>query len=823
MEKIYLKIIVSFFMIIVLDIHTTLAQDAAIEGVVIEQSEHLPIEFSTVSVYRAQDSTMVSGAVSDARGKFSITNLKAGEYYVLVNFLGYESKKISAIHLSNHQKLDLGTTALVAQQKLLDEIVVTGQRATAYHQIDKQVYTAAQFQSSQGGTAVDVLRNLPSVSVNSEGDITMRGSSGFIVLLDGKPTQADPLVILNQLPANTIENVEIITTPSSKYDPDGKAGIINITTKKGTTDGYYILLNAQAGLPSVEDYGNEKRPARFGGDVTAHYKKEKWNLSLGANYKRDDIAGYRNGDAKTYLDNVYTNFPSLGERSYESYAYSVKGTANYQIDNTNTIEAGFYGGKRSQFRKANIVYDQTRIDESTGAAINSLTYFNKNLRERKGDFIVSNLDYNHTFKNKATIFVSTLYERTILGGPTDNADVNPAEENQVYNHAVMKEDNPLDGARIKTDFTLPVRKKGKFEGGYQYRYLLHKGNFRYSELNTTTGNWHFRPALSNKIKLTRHIHSWYSQYAGEAGKLTYNAGLRLEYVDRTLKDEDTPDPYKFERANLFPSANLLYTAGKGLKLKAGYSRRISHTTSNMMNPFPARRHSEVFETGDPNLLPEYIGVTETGIVKDFSNHSVFVNIYHRHTQNVINRVNAVYNDTILIRTYTNAGSANAVGMEAGADVKIAEWWTLFAGGNVYRYTIKGGVFNARVNRSSTNYSINANTTLKFLSTVSLQLTVSYTSATATAQGEDSRFLIPSATLKKTVFEGHGSVSLQWQNIDLGLLETNEQRMTTAGDGYYTSTNYIQEVDIFRVNFSYQLNKLTKKLKFTESEFGEKEF
>jgi outer membrane receptor protein involved in Fe transport len=243
----------------------------------------------------------------------------------------------------------------------------------------------------------------------------------------------------------------------------------------------------------------------------------------------------------------------------------------------------------------------------------------------------------------------------------------------------------------------------------------------------------------------------------------------------------------------------------------------------MMNPFPARRHSEVFETGDPNLLPEYIDLAEAGVVKDFDAHSVFANLYYRGTQNVINRVNSVYNDTILVRTFTNAGNATSYGIEIGIDLKPTIWWNVFAGGNVYQYSIKGNALNTPVNTNSLNYSINANTTFKLLSTLSLQLTVNYTSATVTAQGEDSRFLIPSATLKKTLLKGQGSISLQWQNIDLGLLETNEQRMTTRGQGFYTSTNYIQEVDIVRVNFSYQINKLAKKLKFTESEFGEKEF
>lgn len=809
-------------MVALMPVVTAIGQHAEIRGTVVEHTEQSPIEFSTVSVHNTLDSTLVSGVVSDSQGKFKVSNLKEGRYYLRIQFMGYESRVVDAPVLTSGGVIDLGKISLTAKSTLLQQVEITGEKAAAYHQVDKQVYHASQFQSAQGGTATDVIKNLPSVSVNSEGEITLRGSSSFMILLDGKPTQADPSVILNQLPASAVENIELITTPSSRYDPDGKSGIINIITKKGTTDGYYLQVNAQTGLPSVQDYGNEGRPVRFAGDVTTNYKTGKWNLSLSANYKREDIAGYRDGVADTYVDGVHTQFPSLGERSYTSHSYSLKANVNYQFNANNFIETGFYAGKRSQFRQADIVYHQARYDLSTGQVLNTMDYFNKNLRERKGDFMVFNADYSHMFRNKSTVTFSGLYEKTILGGPTENKDVDPEAPSVLYTHAVNDEKNPLDGARFKADYALPVSKNGKLEAGYQYRYLLHKGGFTYNELDIATGAWHVRGELSSKISLTRHIHSWYGLYSGEIGKLTYSAGLRLESVDRKLVD-DTERVYKFKRINLFPSASLLYALNHDFKLKSGYSRRIVHNTSNMMNPFPARRHSEVLETGDPNLLPEYVDVIEAGMIKEFSQHSLFINFYHRNTRNIINRVNTVYNDSLLIRTYTSAGNARASGVEGGLDLKIAPWWSLFAGGNIYHYEIKGSVFNNRVKRTSVNYTFNANTTVKIKASLSLQLTVNYTSATVTAQGEDSEFLIPSITLKQTVLKGQGSVSLQWQNIDLGLLKTNEQRLTTAGDGFYTSTNYIQEVDIFRLNFSYQLNKLTRKLRFAESEFGEKEF
>ncbi|RAV99020.1 outer membrane beta-barrel family protein [Pseudochryseolinea flava] len=798
---------------------STFAQ-SSIEGTIIDSVAQQPIAFSSIALYQESDDKFISGTVTDERGAFKLDKLSTGKYYLSISFLGYETRQVRNVSVLSNATTLIKNVTLSPTIKLLDAAIVEGQKITSYHTLDKQHYTASQFQNSQGGTATDVLKNLPSIAVNSEGEITLRGSSSFVVLLDGKPVQSEPSVILNQLQANNIERVEVITTPSSKYDPDGKSGIINIITKKGATDGQYWLINAQAGFPSVRDYGNEDKPLRFGGDVTFNYKKQKWNFSLAANYKRDDLAGYRDGEATTTLGDIRTTNPSSGERSYESYSYGLKTVVNYALNERSFIEAGFYGGKRSQFRTANIYYDQTRTNITTGQVANALSYFNKNLRERKGDFLVASLDYGYSFQDKSALLLSALYEKTILGGPTNNVDVAPNNEQFVYNRAIIEEENPLDGYRIKADYTKKITDKSKLEAGYQYRYLLHLGDFRYNQFDINNG-WAIRNDLSNEIELKRTIHALYSQYSHDDRKFSYQAGLRLEYVDRVLTDDE--EHYTFERVNLFPSASLLYTITQDLKLKAGYSKRINHTTSNMMNPFPARRHSEVLETGDPNLLPEYIDVSELGIIKDINDHSLSLTAYHRHVKNVINRVNDIYNDTILVRTFTNAGNANAWGAELSVDIKLTSWWTIFAGTNAYNYSIDGKLYNKDISRNGFNYAINGSSTFKLPSATTIQLAVNYTSATITAQGEDSRYLIPSVTVKKNILKGSGALSLQWQNIDLGMFDTNEQRITTVGENFYTTTNYIQETDIIRLNFSYQFNKLNKKVKFTESEFGEKEF
>jgi outer membrane receptor protein involved in Fe transport len=331
------------------------------------------------------------------------------------------------------------------------------------------------------------------------------------------------------------------------------------------------------------------------------------------------------------------------------------------------------------------------------------------------------------------------------------------------------------------------------------------------------------------VDLLRIIHSGFTQLTGEQGKWNYAAGIRIEFMDRELDLTDkagTVDTtYRYDFLKLFPSASIQYQVKPGLILKSAYSRRVERTTTFKMNPFPEREHSETLEQGDPELLPEFIDLLEAGVIKDLGDNSVFANLYYRHVQNLVNRVNTVFNDTILNRIYSNVGTARSLGVELGGDFNLTRWWQAFVGGNLYHYQIDGSFDNRPVNTSSWIYSININTTVNLPDQWSIQGTFNYLSSRNTAQGEDSRFFSPNLTVSKTFFGERLEATLQWLNIDLGLWDANEQRITTSRpDEFFTTTNYVYEVDVISLNLRYLLkNGIGNKAKFIKSEFGEKEF
>jgi len=800
-----------------------LAQNGSISGVAFDKAAETPLESVSVSLYRTSDSSLVNGQLSAAGGKFRFDNVSRGNYVVRLRFLGYETEESPEISITSAAPhVDLGTIALNVNQQFLHEVQVTGQQLQSANKIDKQVYRAEQFQAARGGTAIDVIRNMPSVSVDGQGQITMRGAQGFLVLINGKPVQTDAATMLSQLPANQIEEIELITSPSAKYDPDGRGGIINVTTKRGATDGWGMIVNVQGGAPSIEDYDNPAPQKRFGGDITVNYRRDKWDITASANYLRNDNAGLRDGDVYTIIGNRKTSFPSYGERSFDKYNYGGRFNIGFTPNERNRFSTGFFAGHKFQDRIADIYYNNVKTDLNTGSVIGRSQYFNANLQNKQGDFILGNFDYTHTFENTSSLSFSALYERADLHGSTLNRNIEGADTVQ---NTVSTYTNPLNGFRGKVDFILPIG-QGKWESGYQYRRDEQDGTFRYNVKEAGAPEFTLVPEFTGDVTATNQIHSIYTQYSGKADRLEYMGGLRYEYATRDLYVNSVNDgDYALTLRNLFPSASALYTFDDHWKVKAGVSRRVQRTNNFELNPIPEREHSETLEQGDANLLPEFIYLAELGLIRDFQKGSVFTTLYFQDIKNPIQRVNNVYADTILNRVFTNAERGTRLGIELGANYNPAKWAQLYLGTNVYKSRMTGTILNytERLENEAWVYSINANANVQLTQRFSVQGNVNYLSARPTVQGEDSRFLSPNLSFKHTFMDGAVTALVQWQNIGMGLLPSNEQRITTWGPDFYTTTNYIYEVDVVMLNLSFNLNRLARELKLPGSEFGEREF
>ena len=796
-----------------------------ISGFVLDSQNKAPIEYATIVIKKGTE--VLDGTISKKDGSFEIIINPKSNYIIDISFLGYETQSIDSFEIEKGNMIALGEILLQPTQTQLEEVVLNSNISSIQSKIDRQVYAASEFSIAKGGNASDLIRNIPSISINAIGEISVRGSSGFVVLLNDKPIQSDVQSLLNQIPANSIKNVEVITAPSAKYDAEGKAGIINILTLKNTFEGDYFQVNTLLGVPSIQDYENAESAQRFGADITYNTVREKWNLSTGFSFQRNDISGRREGDVYTIIGDKYTRFPSDGERSFDEVNYSGRLTADYQLSENDLISLGLFAGKRTKDRTADILY------YANYAIISDIKYefqyYNENLRIRKSDFVLGSLDYEHNFENKAELTSSILYEYTLLGGPTTNRNLGHPDNLIIYQDEYNTNDNPLYGLRINLDYKFKPLSIGTLEMGYQYRNLDHTGDFVYERKNNATQIFELIPDFSSEVNLKRSIHAGYLQFNGSFEKWVFAMGLRLENMERELNLKDKTgfldEDYSLGFTKLFPSASLNYEVNENTNIKLAYSKRIERTTTFKMNPFPEREHSETLEQGDPNLHPELIDQVEVGFnFKNNNGDSFFSNIYYRNVNNLINRVNTIYNDTILNRIYSNVGNAKAFGGELGTEFTVAKKLKTFASFNLYNYQIDGEFDKSPISSKGTIFSLNLNSTYSFSGNTFAQFNYNYLSNRITAQGQDSRFYSPNLTLTKRFWNNQLTASLQWKNMDMGLMNTNEQRITTSRpDKFYTTTNYVYEVDMILFSLSYNFNNRNNTAKFIDSEFGKREF
>lgn len=823
-----MKLIKQLFLslLLLLSVNILIAQNATIKGVVVEKHHQLPVEFASVAVLKLPDSTLVAGVLTDSIGLYKIPKIGIGNYLLKVVSIGYQTSYSNFSIADKTQQTTSDSIYLAVSSKILGEVVVIGQSNGSTNKLDKQTYKANQFEAAKGGSATDVLKNLPSVSVNSLGEISVRGSTGFLILINGKPVLTDAQTILSQLPANSIENIELITAPSAKYDADGKGGIINITTKKGTSDGFAFQANALAGLPSTTNYDNLENPGRFGGDATLNYKKNKWDITVSGNYTKNDANGKREGDVdtKNFINNTITRFPSIGERSFDRYNYGVRANISYAPNKNDMFSIGFFASKKYQQRRADIVYSNSTEDLASGTILRKFTYFNSNLQNKEAKLVLGSFGYSHTFKNNSKLSTSAIYESANLYGNTVNKNLNYPNKITIFQLVTNPYSNPLNGYRLKLDYSIAIG-KGKLETGYQFRWDTQNGKFDYTITPAT--NQPDSAKFRGTAKSTNQINGVYAQYLNKFSKLQYTVGLRYEYATREVNLSSDVKPRQLNLSNLFPSANLLYTMSNQWNIKAGFSKRVQRNNNFELNPIPEREHSETLEQGDPDLLPQFVDLVELGVNHTFKKGSFFATIYYQNIKNPVQRVNSVYADTILNRVFTNAEKARLIGLELGTTVKANKWLTTYLGANIYNYKISGALnilgATSVVSNANWVYSINMNSTFDLGKQWSMQANLNYLSNRPTAQGEDSRFFSPNTSVKKTFSNGKYSVGLQWQNMNLGFMNSNQQRITTIGKDFYTTTNYIYETDVFLLNFSVNINKLSSKTKLPASELGEKEF
>jgi outer membrane receptor protein involved in Fe transport len=786
----------------------------SLSGRVLSQGKNTPVEYATVTVLTT-DSVIITGALTDSAGRYMVEGVSQKGIIVTVNCLGFHTYSFRQV--VSDRVTELPPIYLTSSAQQIKEVTIQSERQNTSVQLDKQVISAAQFQNAANGTGLDVLKNLSSVTVDTDGKIKLRGSEGFIVLLNGKPSNRAAADILAQLPANEIASVEVITSGSAMYDADGKAGIINIITKKNVAAGWGVSANAMFG--GIE-------PSQYGGDLTVNYNAKKWSFYVAGDYRRFDFDGHRIGTVRTIYQDTTTYMPSEGLRNFKDYQYSVRAGSTVTLGKGNSLDLGLYYGARQNDRQANLHYQDFSktgspsdlFDKSWTTPQN--TFFNQNLFVRKGSFFTANLTYAHDFKNKSKLSILGQYEYSVLGGPVD--DQNFVENSsQVLLHVKSTETSPLNSFRAQADYSNPLRENLKLETGLQFRYLDQNGHFDYQREDLSTGIFTSDPAFSDQLHLRQSIEAAYVQVNGSKGIFSYTVGLRGEYMRRTINELLDSVPSIYNKFDFFPSAQGLLKLGKEQKLKLSYSRRIDRPTLKLIAPFKVQEHSETVEFGNPNAKPELSDIVDLTYSKNWKVLSLTSSLYYNHVTDKIFRVNSIYNRTSLLRIFTNAGNTHSFGAELTLNIKATKWLQFYLSGNAYEYMIEGNFYSTNQNSRSFNYNINGNTTIDIIKGLRFQFDLSYVSNTVTEQGWNGNLFLANASLKYSVPKNGLNFGVKLQNI----FNTNSQWITTQTPVFYSSTDYIKYDRLLTFTLGYTFNEKNKdgKSRSLKTDIGEKDF
>ena len=772
-----------------------------LSGTVMDASTNAPVEFATVAINDPTTGKPIDGTVCDDKGKFTISKVANGNYKVVISFIGYETYSQDVVISDRRSVIDMGIIKIGASVTQLNEVVVEGQRALVEEKVDRMIYNAENDNTARGGDASDVLRRVPMLTVDMDGNVSLRGNQNIRVLINNKPstiTASSVADALKQIPADQIKSVEVITSPSAKYDAEGSAGIINIITKKSNMQGFTLNVDGNAGM----------RGSNLG--LNANLRTGKMGFSLGGfgrtNY---NVTG-------SYLNNQTTKddagaFSLRNQQQADTRSNGLFGNYNfgwdYDINKNNSLVAAVRLGARNGHNYQDDLLTQTFNNDVLG----NTTLRNVATKDLSNN-IDANLTYTHTFNQPGKEF--SLMTSLSRNNRTNNFVNNILDLGDESILSRIRNDNTSynQEATIQADYATPIGKNHIIELGgknisrtvsSKYSYFTSVGEGDYV-LNPNTN-------LSNNLDYNQNVTAGYLAYTVSLPKgYSLKAGGRYEYTTIHANLQDEQDLNIPSYGVLVPSANLSKKLKNGT-LKVAYNRRIQRPSIQYLNPNIQASNPTNISQGNPSLSPEYTNNYELSYSTNIKSASFNISTFMRNTNNAIQslRDTTSFNGNHVIRTsYQNIGKEDAYGASIFTNVSVSEKLTLNGGTDFYYAVLNNNNPDPNYNASNTGWVISGRMfgSYNFTKTWGLQFFGFYRGRQVQLQGFQGGFGIYSLSLKKDFANKKGSVGFGAENF----FNFNGWKINTEQASpllMQNSTNVMHNLS-FKVNFSFRLGKMS---------------
>ncbi len=783
--------------------------EVTISGNVIDEETKEPLEYATIVVFSKLKNAVITGGITDSKGDFSIP-VEIGAFDIRIEYIGFKTQIIENKRITNDE--NIGKFSLILDVEALDAVEIIAERTTVEFRLDKKIYNVGKDLTVRGGTVSDVLDNVPSVSVDVEGNVALRGNDDVRILINGKPSGLVGLNstdTLRQLPAESIERVEVITSPSARYDAEGSAGILNIILRRSKLQG----LNGAMTL-------NTSYPTQAGVSGNINYRTGNLNFFNTTGYS------YRETPGNSYNNTEFFNGdnPSTFLKEERVFERERKGL------NTN-LGVEWYVNKTSSFT-ASMVY---RNSDNASNTTNILDEIGSN------NSITRNIRLDPEIEDDKTIQYSLNYDNQFNGDSQHKLTFDFQYEKSEESETSLINQNRIDVENVETrekqdrillqaDYVKPVGKEGQFEMGYRGQFQNLNSDFLVENTNDNGDTFFINTDLSNDLAFSQYVNAFYTQYGNKLGdKFSYLFGIRLEGTRVTIDQETSGDFEKKNYTQLFPTANLAYEISEDASITLGYNRRIRRPRSYFINPFPSRSSATSIFQGNPNLDPSTSDAFDIGYLNRFGKVTLSTSFYFQHATNTFNfitRETDLYyifetNQTIsqndpdfdqinddfdlvpiIKRGPVNLATNDRFGFEFTLSYRPTKKWNLNGNFNVFQSITRGDFEEQNFDAENLSWFMRLNNKYTLPGEIDWQTRLFYRGPNETAQSISTGVFSTDLAFSKDLFEEKASLALRVSD-----LFNSRKRISESFTSNFRSDSEFQwRQRTYTMSFTYRFNQ-----------------
>ncbi len=757
-----------------------------IAGKIVDEATMKPVEFASVMILRPVDSTLVSGALSKEDGQFVIERVPFGNYIIKVQSISYAVYTLAGVTISEEKPFYVVKELKISPANtIVDEVVIQGEQRLMQTSIDKKTFNVEQTIVTQGGTAIDVMEQIPSVSVDNEGNVSLRGSTNVTIFIDGRPSTLSGS--LSSIPSSSIEKVELITNPSAKYDPQGMAGIINIVLKKERKPGYNgnITLNV----------GNRNKANT---SATINYNYGKINLSGMYSFRYSDNYSYGSSYREQYFGNQTFFLDQRNNGNSLSNTHLSKAGLDYNFNARNVAGISVTYNYNLRRNEEDLFYREWIRPGNDFEPYSRENY----LRDHGNNWDIGTY-YTHKLKKQGSELSFNASVSASDDVEAQNSQwINTSQRFDFRNRYALQRTVNTNYSHIgilQADYITPLSKDRKFESGYKTTIRQFDNDFGNNQFDTVSQKWNDMSRLSNQFIYKEQVHAAYAIYSGKYKKWGYQAGLRGEQtlISTLQVVNDTANNNAY--FNFFPSAYLTHKLKENQELQFSYTRRINRPGLGTLNPFPDYADPLNLRLGNPNLKPENIDAYESGYILYGRKITFTTTAYLRQTFNQITRLREIDTQGVSRTTFSNISISTNYGIEFIATNTWAKWFSTVASANIYRTELRGTIGQRELDRNNFTYIAKLSSNIKLPKRTELQLSYNYRGPQVFPQGIMRPMHGLDAAVKATFLKGKGTLSFNANDV----FDTRRFAVNSEDPGFNQQFIRKWETQTFFLGFSYR--------------------